>query len=47
MKYMHKRTKVIGEVIHYKGITTTLRFEDGTEIILTPAQLKSEWELIE
>ena len=47
MKYMHKKTKVIGEVIHYKGVTTTLRLEDGRELILTPAQIKNEWIKIE
>lgn len=47
MKYMHKKTKVIGEVIHYKGVTTTLRLENGKELILTPAQIKNEWIKIE
>ena len=43
MKYMNKKTKKVGKVIHYKGITTTLRFDDGKEIIITPANLKKYW----
>lgn len=44
-KYRHKKTGQIGEVIH-AGITTTLKFEDGTESILTPANLKRYWQEI-
>lgn len=46
MKYQNKKTKQIGKVIHYKGITTTLQFDDGTELILTPANLKKYWKEI-
>ena len=41
--YRNKNTKQVGEVVH-KGITTTLRFDDGSEVILSPARLRNEWE---
>ena len=46
MKYQNKKTKQIGKVVHYKGITTTLQFDDGKELILTPANLKKYWKEI-
>ena len=46
-KYQHKENGQIGEVVHFKGVTTTLRFEDGSEQIITKANLKRWWELIE
>ena len=47
MKYQHKKTGKIGKVVHFKGITTTLRFEDGKEEIITPYNLKTYWKKIE
>ncbi len=47
MKYKNKKTGQIGKVVHYKGITTTLRFDDGSEVILTPANVKHDWKEIE
>ena len=42
-RFKHKETGQIGEVVHFKGRTTTLRFEDGSEQIITPANLKRWW----
>lgn len=42
-RFKHKETGKIGEVVHDKGVTTTLRFEDGSEQIITPANLKRWW----
>ena len=47
MKYKNKKTGQIGKVVHYKGITTTLRFDDGSEVILTPASVKKNWKEID
>ena len=40
--YKNKKTGQIGRVVHL-GITTTLRFDDGSEVILTPANLRADW----
>lgn len=45
-QYKNKRSKAVGTVV-IDGITPLLRFEDGSEEILTPAILKKDWELIE
>ena len=37
---------VTGKVVSYKGVTTTLQFDDGSNLIVTPAQLKNEWQLV-
>ena len=46
MKYQHKRTGKIGTVV-FDGITKTLRFEDGSEEILTPANIRNDWKFVE
>lgn len=46
-QYKNKKTGQIGKVVHYKGITTTLQFDDGTEKILSPANLKRYWTEVE
>lgn len=45
MEYTNKKTRQVGLVVH-KGITTTLRFEDESELTLSPARLRDEWELV-
>lgn len=46
-RYKNKKTGKIGEVIHYKDVTTSLRFDDGVELILSPARLRNEFVLVE
>lgn len=45
-RYQSKRSKAIGTVVS-DGITPVLRFEDGSELILTPANLRNDWILLE
>ena len=45
-RYQNKRSKAIGTVVS-DGITPVLRFEDGSELILTPANLRNDWILLE
>lgn len=30
----------------HKGITTTLRFEDESELTISPARLRDDWKLV-
>ena len=46
MKYKNRKTGKVGKVVH-KGITTTLQFDDESELILSPANLKNDWVEIE
>ena len=43
IKYQNRKTKQIGTVIHYKGSTTTLQFDDGSELILSSYNLRNDW----
>lgn len=43
--YVNKNTRQIGVVVH-KGITTTLRFEDESELTISPARLRDDWKLV-
>ena len=45
-QYMNKRSKKIGTVV-MQDITTTLRFDDDSEVILTRANLRNDWIEIE
>ena len=45
-RYQSKRSKAIGTVVS-DGITPVLRFGDGSELILTPANLRNDWILLE
>lgn len=42
-QYKNRQTKKIGTVVHYKGSTTTLRFDDDSELILSSYTLRNEW----
>ena len=45
-RYRHRENGTIAEVIH-QSVTTTLRFDDGSELTITPYTLRNEWsELI-
>lgn len=46
MYYKNDQTKKVGEVVHYKGGTTTLRFDDGSELILSSYTLRNEWKRV-
>ena len=45
IKYKHKNKDKVGILVH-NGVTKTLRFDDGSEIILSPGNFKRYWELL-
>lgn len=45
-QYKNKRSKQIGTVV-MQDVTTTLRFDDGSEVILTKANLRNDWIEVE
>lgn len=47
IKYRNRKTKEIGIVVHYKGSTTTLRFDDSSELILSSYNLRNDWVRVE
>ena len=42
-RYKNKDTNQIGVVVH-QDVTTTFKFDDNSELTLSPARVRDEWE---